>query len=516
MQRTIIIWLIICYIVAPFNNNHIVFTAPNADFYCIDTNPTTTFPVNLTNSCKIGNQSDSPVCTKFNHDRLFHKRTLVNTFDLVCDKAWYPSFAQSMHQFGYAVSGILLGIISDRYGRAFCAKVAIALEIVAGFGQAFSPNIYFYWFTRFLIGIAAYGRFLNGYVLVAEWVGPKIRGKMSAVYEIGWFSGKVFLPWAYYYIPDYVYVQTAVSTLEIFLFLGYIFLVKESPRWQLTNGQYKRAAKTLKTAALQKGKYSEEEIDRRIKKLHEFTQREHDLLKLQNLDKPSVFDIWKDPKLLKTSLILYFSWFSIALTIYGAYLNIGNIGGSLHLNVFLNSFAICASNVLLYIFIRIVERKNLVQWGIMLMFASLSGMFACSFHDSLIPGRILFFNLSAITGWFSYVIIYIFATEFYPTTTRQTALGICSLFARIGSMSAPFIKELTLATHLGVPVALFTVLSIVNALLWFLLPNTTDIELPDTIIQTKKVEEEAEVVRSRRTSRITSLKPEGIQLNKHK
>ena len=78
MQRTIIIWLIVCFMVAPFNNHHIVFTAPKADFYCVDTDPRTNLQVNLTNSCKIGNQSDSPVCTKFGCSVSIGPYTLYN------------------------------------------------------------------------------------------------------------------------------------------------------------------------------------------------------------------------------------------------------------------------------------------------------------------------------------------------------------------------------------------------------------------------------------------------------
>ena len=283
LQQNILIYLIVMYMVAPFNNNHIVFTAPKADFYCVDIDPRTGNTVNLTNSCTVGNYSGAPLCTKFEHDRSFHKRTLVNTFDLVCSKAWYPSFSQTMHQFGYAVSGILLGVISDKKGRFFCAKLAICLEIIAGLGQAFSPNIYFYFITRFLIGIAAYGRFLNGYVLVAEWVGPKIRGKMSAVYELGWFVGKILLPLVYYYVPDYFAVQLGTTGYETLLFIGYIYIVKESPRWQLTHGKFDEAKDILKKTALRKGKYTEKEIDERIEKLTDFTLKEHEKLRQVSL-----------------------------------------------------------------------------------------------------------------------------------------------------------------------------------------------------------------------------------------
>lgn len=178
MQQRIYIILTIMYLVAPLNNLSIVFTAPKVsqtDFYCVDKDTSSGYPVRIKNSCTIGSYANATDCTRFEHDKSFHKRTLVNEFDLVCSKSWYPSLSQSMHQVGYAVSGVGLGIISDRYGRFFCAKLAISLEILAGFSQAFAPNIYLYFVARFFVGVAAYGRFLNGLVYYMYFVFESVR-----------------------------------------------------------------------------------------------------------------------------------------------------------------------------------------------------------------------------------------------------------------------------------------------------------------------------------------------------
>jgi MFS transporter, OCT family, solute carrier family 22 (organic cation transporter), member 4/5 len=39
----------------------------------------------------------------------------------------------------------------------------------------------------------------------------------------------------------------------------------------------------------------------------------------------------------------------------------------------------------------------------------------------------------------SYAIIYLFSSELFPTSIRNTGMGCCSMVARIGSMTAPFI-----------------------------------------------------------------------------
>ena len=46
----------------------------------------------------------------------------------------------------------------------------------------------------------------------------------------------------------------------------------------------------------------------------------------------------------------------------------------------------------------------------------------------------------AITS--SFRVIYLCAAEIFPTTLRQIGVGSCSVGARIGSVIAPFVKEL--------------------------------------------------------------------------
>ena len=499
-QKRIVFYLILIYIVAPFSNTHVIYTAPSkVDFYCVDIDPVTNASVYLKNSCTIGNFTDAPKCQRFEHDRSFHKRTLVNTFDLVCDKAWFPSFAQSVHQMGYAVSGVVLGIISDARGRFFAAKIAIVLEIVAGFCQAFAPSIYLYCFARFFVGLAAYGRYLNGYILISEWVGPKLRGKLaSAVYDFGWFVGGNLMLAAFYFYPDYVAVEATTRIVEIFLFIGYIFVVKESPRWLLTHGKWDEARKLLKSAAVETAKFKEHEIDRRIQALEEYTLKEQEK---EQKDKASVFDIWKDPKLLKTSVIFYFSWFSFAFIGYASGHNIGQLGVNVYAIQLFGKLVGIPNMIFMYWVISRFERKTLGRTSLYVMAVCLFGSLMCSFYPSLWIPMLGFGHVWHTMRNIAFNTAYVMSTEFFPTNMRQTSMGICSVFARMGSIVAPFVKELTLATSLWVSFAMFFGLTLITATLWLFLPETMDIQLPDNITQSKIVEEEGARVKARRGSR---------------
>ena len=509
-QKRVVLYLILIYTIAPFSNSTFVYIAPsNVDFYCVHVNVTTNETVYLKNACTIANTSDSEPCKVFKHDTSFHKRTLVNRFDLVCDKSWYPSLGQSIHQIGYAVSGVLIGFISDKRGRFFAAKISIALEIVAGFGQGFAPSIYWYWFARFFVGIAAYGRYLNGYILVSEWVGPKMRGKVaSSVYELGGYVGSLFFLASFYFYPDYVAIEVTARIVEVFMFVGYIFVVKESPRWLLTHGKWDEAAMMLKSAAQERGKYDDEEIDRRIKKLKDYTMREQQ--KLESKTSSSIFEVWKDPKLLKTSVILYFSWFSLAFIGYASGLNVGQLGGSVYGIALFGKLTWPLTLFVAYYCISRFERKTLGRTCLYFMVIGLFGSMLCALHSSLFIPLILISRFYKTCGSLVFKTLYLLSTEFFPTTMRQTSMGVCSVFARLGSIIAPFIKELTIATSLWVPFAIFTALTVITAILWTFLPETMDIQLPDNILQTIQVDDEQQRVvddlktTKRRSSSVTA------------
>ncbi|GFQ85422.1 organic cation transporter protein [Trichonephila clavata] len=84
-----------------------------------------------------------------------------------------------------------------------------------------------------------------------------------------------------------------------------------------------------------------------------------------------------------------------------------------------------------------------------------------------------------VTG--SFGLLYLYTTELFPTVVRNVALGSCSMFARIGSILAPFVRELGKATHSSVPNVMFALLAISASLLTLMLPETKGQELPDSL-----------------------------------
>ncbi|NXR26530.1 S22AD protein, partial [Cinclus mexicanus] len=73
---------------------------------------------------------------------------------------------------------------------------------------------------------------------------------------------------------------------------------------------------------------------------------------------------------------------------------------------------------------------------------------------------------------------YVYAAELFPTTVRQTGVGLCSTMARVAGILAPLIIPLD-RYHRAIPMAIFGSIPVVVALLCILLPETRGLDLAD-------------------------------------
>ncbi|XP_022248283.1 solute carrier family 22 member 15-like [Limulus polyphemus] len=83
---------------------------------------------------------------------------------------------------------------------------------------------------------------------------------------------------------------------------------------------------------------------------------------------------------------------------------------------------------------------------------------------------------------------FVYGGEVFPTVIRTVGVGTAILCSRIGAAIAPFVRELSKSTHVAVPSVIYGVLSIVAAIMVFLLPETFNRQLSDTILEIENPE----------------------------
>ena len=86
-------------------------------------------------------------------------------------------------------------------------------------------------------------------------------------------------------------------------------------------------------------------------------------------------------------------------------------------------------------------------------------------------------------------VMFVYTAELFPTNMRNTALGTCSLFARIGGMLAPQVVSLGSLYFTSLPLVIMGVLSLLGGVLILaLLPETLGKPLPETVADALNLE----------------------------
>src|SRR3954465_519249 len=101
--------------------------------------------------------------------------------ELVIDK--YAGYATSIFIIGWAIGGLIFGILGDRIGRAKTMLLTILLYSAFTGPSAFSTGFYDFAFYRFLTGLGVGGEFAVGVSLVAEVMPDRARAR-----ALGWLQ----------------------------------------------------------------------------------------------------------------------------------------------------------------------------------------------------------------------------------------------------------------------------------------------------------------------------------------
>lgn len=535
-------------------------------------------PKNLRKSCTYVSAIDNKQhkCKSFRYDTGIWISTIIDEWDLVCDRAWFISLIQSLYMSGFIISFLMFGYLSDRFGRWRSLLLGATIEIISGFGCALSSSVTTFMIFRFLVGLGNAGRSSSSYLVMIEWVGPKWRMQISTLGSMGWVIGYCTMPWITLYFLHFRHMQLFICFYEI-VFVVWLLCLPESPRWLLIHKRFDEAYEVLLMAAKFNGLIKEDKHqqlssdERQIKKLNSLNDKEmifkgvraHELEELerntgsnrysmngdalkkvsingfnsspaangehsngsssgssssstssdqqvslqpytieeynvkfqrlvsavmckdftQNENKLSFIDLFKWKNLRKYALILFFAWAANSFIYYGIALRVGDFGGN---NLFV-AFTIAGLTELPSIAFTIICMRLLPRRTTNLFIFVTAGLL-CALqlplkyydHQWLQQSTMM---LAKLFNTCSFTVILYQTMELFPTSIRQTAYSSCSLAGRIGSILAPFIKELAQVTNNYVPPVIYASLCFLAALFIKDLPETKGSDLPDTLLE---------------------------------
>ncbi|XP_022126181.2 organic cation transporter protein [Pieris rapae] len=400
--------------------------------------------------------------------------SLVEEFDLGCQE-WKRALVGTVHNSGMFVAMLFTGILSDRFGRKAAVGLAATASCLFGILRAFSPNYAMYMAMHFFEAAFGGGLYPSAYVLAVELVGLKQRVIVSAMCNMAFVVGVVLLALLAWFVNNWrTYILILYSPAII---VGlYVWLMNESARWLLSKGRKEDAIQTLKRAA----------------KLNNMDPNKLDLDALSDPllksdvtpDKKSQFSkairssiIWK------RLVVCSFLWLTCSLVYYGLSINSVSLSDNKYISFMLVTVVEIPAYIIVVIVLDKYGRKKTMVVNYMTC-AVTSLLFAF-----LPKGNWYSIVLYLIGKWsvtLTYSSVYIYVSEVFPTNMRQMLLSICSTSGRIGSLIAPLTPLLS-HYHKSMPTVIFGGMCIICTMLVFLLPETRNIRLPDTIEEAEEL-----------------------------
>ncbi|XP_054158727.1 organic cation transporter protein-like [Oppia nitens] len=491
-QLNVVMFSVSCAMFLGFHTLSVSFYAPTINYWCSDNNNN-----NDTGADNIGSNNKTLFksndyyclngCQNWTFDKSVFKSTIIDEWHLICDRRELSSLTQSLLMLGYALGAIGCGYLSGRFGRKPVLWLTILLEIMAGLSSALSVNIIHFSLSRLVLGMATYGRALTAFILVTECFGPKYRATVSLSIHFGWALGYCLLPGIAYLLPNFRQMIFATSIPEI-LWVVWLYWIPESPRWLIANRQWYRLEPVLKQA-VHMNSLPLSDFQWQFQSLKTSYIVAND--KQQNINsndntKSFIWEVLKSPNLSRTTLIMYFTWFVNALVYYGISLNIGEFGYNLFINFFIAGLLEVPATLVPIVAINYMGRRPLTAG---LMYAS--GLSCLAIVPLLMMSADWPRVTIALIGKFfitsSYAVIYAYGAEVYPTVIRQAGLGSCSVASSVGSILAPFVKDMSLSTGMNVVLYILSGLSIVDAVSVHFLPETSGQQIADTVAEAEQI-----------------------------
>uniref|UniRef100_A0A1S4N1W3 Major facilitator superfamily (MFS) profile domain-containing protein n=1 Tax=Pediculus humanus subsp. corporis TaxID=121224 RepID=A0A1S4N1W3_PEDHC len=460
-------------------------------------------------------------CSRYDYEKGLS--SMVIDHDLVCERTALKSMIQVSLSLGKFTGAFLFGVLSDKYGRKLSFLLGCLIYVVSGPLVAFAGNYSMIVAGRIGLGAACSGIYNSAFVILSEIASKKKRAALGILYNMSYPLGQMIIPLIAFFFRDWRTLQLIISVPSILIFAFY-WMLPESPRWLLLKNRKEEASLMIEKIYSNQVKNDddkgrsdvmkknggdgddEEQVMREMKgKKQKNGSISSDKKNFQtdkknetgNETKDEAEDdkgkYWKNVcstlnqlvQLLKyfelrsRLFIILTSWCICSLSYYALALNVDNFLTNRYVYGFVTGLVEIPSYVLPLPLLKFFGRR---QTSIALFYLggfALLTILIIPRHEDVVLLFVASVGRLCASAVFAVVILH--TTELFPTLLRNTAIGCCSTAAHIGSMSAPLIVDILGAYAWFIPSTLCGIVTLLAGTMIFLLPETKNKPLPETV-----------------------------------
>ncbi|XP_076631509.1 carcinine transporter [Colletes latitarsis] len=401
--------------------------------------------------------------------------SIVIDFNLVCDHAIYPTIGLVALNTGGPIGVYLFGTLNDRIGRRLSFFTCLATLITGGFLTSISNSFWTWAATRMVVGLTIPAIYQIPFIISLELVGPNYRSFVTVMTCSFYTMGLCMLAGVTYLIRDWRTLAVTTSA-PFLLYFFYWWFLPESPRWLLAKGRLGEANDILERLAKVNGKELPISFTQKLRQRMMMSRSKSEEERLRN--GPGVLSLFKTPNMRLKTCLITLNWFAnnmvyVGLSYYGPAL-----GNEEHLSFFFSSLAEIPSYMACWV---VMDRWGR-RWPLCLcmVVAGVSCIATVLLSSEAVVATLILFLLSKSAISASFLIIYPFAGELYPTQLRGVAIGFSAYISGLGLIIIPFVTYLG-KENLVLPLVILGTVSVIGGLSGLRLPETLHHRLPQTV-----------------------------------